>query len=259
MPSFLRTIFGSKKPTVATAASAITDLEAQLQAIPGRVAAAQSKLTNLADLSDEEHAAAEAEIATAGREEARLAAQIEQLRAAHAVAAKAEAAAALRDRAATAQKRVDRDHLPLIERYEARAREIVEIAEEIRAIDREVERTNRAIVHARKEEPEGSHPDLIVSSTARFRMVPDVVDPDREVIDEVWYDYDHGSGYSPASVFRVGEDGKRIPVNGTRQLRKVKRVIKGETHKGRATPCPTYGLRLPGARLDAPAFWPKQE
>ncbi|TFZ56062.1 hypothetical protein E4V01_20380 [Methylorubrum sp. Q1] len=256
MPSFLSTVFGRKKPTVATAASAITDLEVQLQALPGRIADAQSKLKNLADLNDEEHAAAEAEVATARREEARLAAQIEQLRAAHAVAAKAEAAAALRDRAATAQKRVDRDHLPLIERYEAKAREIVEIAGELRAIEVEVEQANRAIALARRVEPEGAHPDPVVGPTAKFRMIPDVVEPDREVIDEVWYDYDHDSGYSPASVFRIGEDGKRIPVNGTRQLRKVKRVIKGETHKGRATPCPTYGLRLPGARLDAPAFWP---
>lgn len=257
MPSFLRTIFGSKKPTVATAASAITDLEAQVQALPGRVAAAEAKLKNLADLTDEEHAAAEADIATAGREEARLAAQIEQLRAAHAAAAKAEAAAALRDRAATAQKRVDRDHLPLIERYEAKAREIVEIAEELRAIEVEVEQTNRAIAQARRADPQGLHPDPVVNSTSRFRLVPDAVEPDKTIIEEKWFEYNvDGDCWDGVGVYTV-RDGKKVPNNASAQLRKVERVIKGETRKGRQTPCPIQGLRLPGARLDAAAFWPR--
>ncbi|CAO4164936.1 hypothetical protein [Methylorubrum populi] len=259
MPSFLRAIFGSKKPTVATAASAIADLEAQLQALPGRIAEAQAKLTNLADLSDEEHAAAEAEIATAGREGARLTAQIEQLRAAHAAAAKAEAAAALRDRAAAAQKRVDRDHLPLIERYEAKAREIVEIAEELRAIEVEVERANRAIAQARRVEPEGTHPDPVVNSTSRFRLVPDVIEPDKTIVEEKWLEYNvDGNSWDAVGVYTV-RGGKKVPNNASAQLRKVERVIKGETRKGRQTPCPIQGLRLPGARLDAPSFWPKQE
>lgn len=259
MPSFLRTIFGSKKPTVATAVSAITNLEAQLQALPGRIAAAQSKLNNLADLTEEEHAAAEADIAAAGREEARLTAQIEQLRTAHVAAAKTEAAAALRDRAAAAQKRVDRDHLPLIARYEAKAREIVEIAEELRAIEVEVDQANRAIDQARRAEPEGSHPDPVVNSTSRFRLVPDVVEPDKTIIEEKWFEYNvDGNFWDAVGVYTV-RDGKKIPNSASAQLRKVERVIQGETRKGRQTPCPIHGLRLPGARLDAPDFWPKQE
>ncbi|APX85596.1 hypothetical protein BV511_13245 [Methylorubrum extorquens] len=259
MPSFLSTVFGRKKPTVATAASAITDLEAQLQGLPGRIAEAQAKLENLADLTDEEHAAAEADIATAGREEARLKAQIEQLRTAHASATKTKAAAVRRDRAEAAQKRVDRDHLPLIERYEAKAREIVEIAEELRAIEVEVEQANRAIAQARRADPEGAHPDPVVNSTSRFRLVPDVVEPDKTIVEEKWFEYNVGKNFWDAVGVYTVRDGKKIPNNASAQLRKVERVIKGETRKGRQTPCPTQGLRLPGARLDAPSFWPKQE
>lgn len=216
--SFLNDLFDSKMPTVAMVAAAIADLEAQLPSASTRIASARAALGNVADMSDDEHAAADAELATALRAEVRLRAQIAHLETVREHAAKEEATAqaradaeALRARAAAAQKRVDTEHMPLIARYEARAEEVAEIAAALQAIETEVVEANEAIERARKGDPSGSHPELIVDSTARFRTEPDTPDP----------------------------------------------VMKWSVRRGRVVAAPFYGLRLPAARLDAAAFWPR--
>ncbi|APX85597.1 hypothetical protein BV511_13250 [Methylorubrum extorquens] len=210
--SFLNDLFDGKTPTVAMVAAAIADLEAQLPAASTRIANARAALGNVADMSDDEHYAADAELAAALRADVRLRAQIGHLEAVREQAAKEEATAqaradaeALRARAAAAQKRVDTEHMPLIERYEAKAGEIAEIAAALHAIEMEVVEANEAIERARKGDPSGSHPELVVDSTARFR---------------------------------TGPDARRA----------------GREH---AVPAPFRGLRLPPARLDAAAFWPR--
>lgn len=210
--SFLNDLFDGKTPTVAMVAAAIADLEVQLPVASTRIASARAALGNVADMSDDEHAAADAELATALRADVRLRAQIGHLGTLREHAAKEEAAAraradadALRARAAAAQKRVDTEHMPLIERYEAKAGEIAEIAAALQAIEMEVVEANEAIERARKGDPSGSHPELVVDSTARFR---------------------------------TGPDARRA----------------GREH---AVPAPFRGLRLPPARLNAAAFWPR--
>ncbi|CAO4164941.1 hypothetical protein [Methylorubrum populi] len=216
--SFLNDLFDGKTPTVAMVAAAIADLEAQLPAASTRIVNAREALGNVAYMSDDEHAAADAELAAALRAEVRLRAQIGHLETLREHATKEEATAqaraiaeALRARAAAAQKRVDTEHMPLIERYEAKAEEIAEIAAALQAIETEVVEANEAIERARKNDPAGSHPELVIDSTARFR---------------------------------TEDDSAREPKDWRRP-------------RGRTLPLPTYGLRLPPARLDAPHFWPR--
>ena len=216
--SFLTDLFDGKTPTVAMVASAIADLEAQLPAASTRIASARAALGNVADMSDDEHAAADAELATALRADVRLRAQIRHLEAVREHAAKEEATAqaradaeALRARAAAAQKRVDTEHMPLIAKYEAKAEEIAEIAAALQAIETEVVAANEAIERARKGDPAGSHPELVIDSTARFR---------------------------------TEDDSAREPKDWRRP-------------RGRTLPPPTYGLSLPPARIDTAAFWPR--
>lgn len=210
--SFLNDLFDGKTPTVAMMAAAIADLEAQLPTASERIVSARAVLGNVADMNDDEHAAADAELATALRAEVRLRAQIAHLETVREHAAKEEAtaqaradAAALCARADAAQKRVDTEHMPLIAKYEAKAEEVAEIAAALQAIETEVAETNEAIARARKGDPAGSHPELVIDSTARFR---------------------------------TGPDARRA----------------GREH---AVPAPFRGLRLPPARLDAAAFWPR--
>ncbi|CAO4184266.1 hypothetical protein [Methylorubrum populi] len=216
--SFLNELFDGKTPTVAMVAAAIADLDAQLPAASTRIASARAVLGNVANMNDEEHAAADAELAAALRAEVRLRAQIAHLETVREHAAREEAtaqaraeAAALRARATAAQKRVDTEHMPLIERYEAKAEEIAEIAAALQAIETEVAETNEAIAQARKGDPSGAHPEPVIDSTARFR---------------------------------TEDDSAREPKDWRRP-------------RGRTLPLPTYGLRLPPARLDAPHFWPR--
>ena len=76
MPSaFLQSLFGKKKPTSTVASGELAKVEAALAAVPARIVAAEAALKRVADLTDDEHAAAEAELAAAKRSVARLEAQ----------------------------------------------------------------------------------------------------------------------------------------------------------------------------------------
>lgn len=258
--SFLDTVFGRKKPTASTAAAALADLEAELATVPALIARAQDALRRVADLSDEQHAAAEGELAAARRAETRLTAQIEQLRAAHEQAEKAEAAAALRARAAAARKRVDAEMPKLIQAYEAKAGELAEIAAVIRAIDNEADAVNRVIDAAERGDAHAPRLDRVTTSYQRYRTEPDVVEPDRTVVEEKWEECDPRTGlWTGVGVYGTDKDGKLKPTNAGARLRKVERVVPGERRKGRSLPSPVYGLNLPAARLDGPSFWPRAQ
>lgn len=251
----LTQLLGSKKPTTDTVSAEIARHEADRTREQERAARARDELANVGLLNDAEHVHAEAEAAAAARAIIRIDARLVELRAAHVEAVKADERAALKALVEAARRRVD-DAPKLLDRYEALAAELADVAGRLNAIDREVGSANRLIEMARQAEPDAELPDPVVTVTERFRTEPDEVTPDRKVVEEKWEEPDSYTGrYSAVNVFTV-RDGVKIPNNPAARKVTRERIIPGEVRRGRVLSSPTQGLVLPAARLGQKPFWP---
>lgn len=254
MRPFLETVFGRKKPTSAAVQSELAKVEAELAAVPARVAAAEAALKHIADMTDDEHAEAEARLAAERRAPSRLAARTEQLRAALADAERTEAAAARRAEAEAARKAMA-DMRRLLDRFDEQARALADTAAEIAAIDAAVESVNRVIVAARRAGLDA--PELVKTSCELFRTEPDKVEPDRVVVDETWKTRDENGRLVSLMVLDEDSNGKMRPRVADAELHRKERTIPGRTRPGRRYANPLMSLCLPATRLGGKAAWPK--
>ncbi len=250
MPTFIESIFSRKQPTVAAVENELSKIEAELLIIPARIKAAEAKLKRVADLSDDEHAAAEAEIAAARRSGVRLEARADALRAARAEAEAREAAMARHARARVAEAKMA-GMGKLLDRFDAASAALASIAEEIAAIDDDVAAVNYQNAAARRAGLDA--PDPLPTSSALFRTEPDMVTPDREVFDEEWF----VGGRATNQMVTVEREGKQVPMVAGAELRKVRRTIPGDRRPGRRMESPLYYLCLPATRLGGKAHWPR--
>lgn len=249
--AFLTSIFGAKAPTTSAARSALARVEAELAAAPARLAAADAVLARVADLSPAEHAAAEDERDEARRSATRLEAQVTELRRALADAEKAEAAAALAARAKSAAAKLA-GYGALVREHDDRAASLAETLAKMAEIEAEVDAVNREIVRARKA---GLAPPAEVETPdARFRAEPDVVTPERKVVDEK-AQFRDGDRWIDVGV--KSTVGGKLVLNAGEHLRKVERVIPGSTRAGRRISSPTRETVIAPARISGAKFWPR--
>ncbi|GJE51810.1 hypothetical protein GOFOIKOB_4874 [Methylobacterium tardum] len=256
--SFLTRIFGAEKPTSVRVAAALADAEAELRDVPARIARARATLELVADMTDEQHAEADDELAAAMRSEARLTAQIKQLVAVREQAEKSEAAAALSARANAAQRRVDEEGPKLLADYEKHAARLAKVAAALREIAVEVDGTNYTIGAASRDDPALKRPSRVVGIGERFLTEPDAVEPDRVVEEEQWGYLDENGRWRLIGVFGERNGGRFTSIAGA-QKRTKRTIIPGQTRPGRKGFSPHEGLRLPTARLGADAFWPRKQ
>ncbi len=244
--SFLETVFGRKKPTVAAADAKLAAIEADLAAAPARIAAAEAVLLRVGDLSDEEHAAAETELAAARRSAKRLEAQAIDLRAARAEAAMNETAAALRARAAAVQNRAAT--MPgLMDRYDAAIGKIEELVDQMRQLDADVAAVNVAIDEANRDGLEA--PERVLMTAAFFYIKPASISFDRVVTEEFWEVPDDRGRWKRASQL-VERDGELVPIEGGGRKNTTSRTIPGKYRPGTREIGPLSGLCL----LKSPQF-----
>lgn len=266
--AFLDKILGPKKPTVAAIDAALAEVQGELAAAPGRIAAAEVALQRVADMTETEHAAADAELAAARRFLVRLEAQIADLRQARSAAKKTEAEDALRAERAAVQKRAD-GMKGLLDRYDAAAKATADAADAIGAVDGEVGAMNRKIEAARRDGLDVPAP--IATSRELFRSEPDHVVPDRVETETKWMVPDgivmvspgdertapsYETRWAPADTL-VSRGGEMVPCQAGAKKRTVERTIPGRRRPGRSIDSPLAGLSLPPSRLSGPTHWPR--
>ena len=253
MPTFLDTLFGGKKPTAAAARSELAKVEAELAGTPARIATADAALKRVADMSDEEHAAVEVELAAAKRSLVRLEARVIDLRNVRDEAERVEAAVALRARADATRKRATGMGKAL-DRYDAAAKALADVADEIGSIDGEVSAINREIEAARRAGLEA--PESVQTSAELFRTEPDHVTPDRTVTEEVWEVPNDRGRWTPAAIY-VERNGEMVPQDASARKRTVSHVVPGKTRPGRRIKSPIAGLFVPASRITGETHWPR--
>ena len=162
----------------------------------------------------------------------------------------------MKARADAAEKALTIDYPRLVASYESKAAELADIAESLKSIDDEAEAVNHITATRRRTDPSGSHPNIIRTSTERYRSEADDVVADRVETDQKWM-VRNGEGRLD-SVMVFGErDGALIPSVAGAELRTSTRIVPGRTRKGRSLAAPTVDLHIPAARLGGADFWPR--
>lgn len=249
-------LFGRKTPTAEAIFKEIVAHNAEKAKEQDRAEKAKATLANVAVLTDDEHAAAESDLASANRAIARIEARVAQLQEAHATAQKDEALMALKARAEAVKQRVEVDAPKLLDRYDALGAEVAAVVDAFEAINAEVEAVNAELRKAGL--------PSIESAEFRYRREPGEVIPEVREKRKKWVHFNRQTGAEETVTITTERDGQRLPSDGHGNVLAGCREVEEEVVVSPQRRRPDRWLdglagsvRLPPARIDGNWHWPR--
>jgi hypothetical protein len=245
--NLLKQIFGNKPTTADAIAGELAKCTSERETAKTRIETAKAALSDIATMSDVEHADAEAEHAESVRALARLEARIAGLTSAHADAEKAESDAALLARAKTVKRALDVEVPKLLAEYDAAAGTVANILAKLRTIRVETDAVNQALRRVGVDMYIENYPQ-------RYRKHPDLVTPELRETRTFFVFVDHRTGRMNEIELRDGAKPP-YPAQGNYETRDVR--VRAEHRVPGLHLESLEDITLPPGHLDSKQHWPR--